>query len=303
MDLAARTEVLGRRTVLFALFSAVLIIASLGVWKDVYVFTRGNATASHLLLVPFVSLWLIYQERQQIFSSIQSAPRLAAVLIAVSAGILLACDVVWKARFTAEGLLTANVAAIVVMWIGGFAFFYGSTACRAARFPLAFLIFTIPIPAQVVALVTEWLKAGSAAVTASLFSVTGTPYLREGFVFTLPSVVIEIADECSGIRSSIGLFLTMLLAGHTFLSRGWAQWLLVLAVLPAAILKNGIRIVTLTLLSIHVDPTFLTGELHHEGGIFFFLLTLALLAPLLVLLRRYEAARPVSPRLHRAMVP
>jgi exosortase/archaeosortase family protein len=69
---------------------------------------------------------------------------------------------------------------------------------------------------------------------------------------------------------------------------------MVLAILPLAVLKNGIRIVTLTLLAIHVDPGFLSGQLHHEGGIVFFLLSLAMLAPLLFILRRYEVARPAG---------
>jgi exosortase/archaeosortase family protein len=58
-----------------------------------------------------------------------------------------------------------------------------------------------------------------------------------------------------------------------------------------AILKNAIRIVSLTLLSVHVDPGFLTGQLHHEGGIVFFALALALTFPILVLLRSLEARR------------
>jgi exosortase len=176
----------------------------------------------------------------------------------------------------------------VVTWIGGFLLAFGGTAFRAALFPLLFLLFTIPIPIPIVQVATLWLKTGSAAATAALFSLTGTPYLREGFVFSLPNVVIEVADECSGIRSSIALLLTALLAGHSLLTRAWARAVIVLAILPVSILKNGIRIAALTLLSIHVDPGFLTGQLHHEGGIVFFLLALGMLAPLVVALRRYE---------------
>jgi len=51
------------------------------------------------------------------------------------------------------------------------------------------------------------------------------------------------------------------------------------------ILKNGIRIVTLTVLAIHVDPAFLHGSLHRQGGVFFFLLGLLLLLPLYLLLQ------------------
>jgi len=76
------------------------------------------------------------------------------------------------------------------------------------------------------------------------------------------------------------LTLTTLLAGHMFLRSPWKKAVLVLAVVPLTILKNGIRIVTLSLLAMHVDPGFLTGQLHHEGGIVFFLLALVLLFPL-----------------------
>jgi exosortase/archaeosortase family protein len=58
-----------------------------------------------------------------------------------------------------------------------------------------------------------------------------------------------------------------------------------------AVLKNAIRIVALTLLSIHVDPGFLTGQLHHEGGFVFFLLALVLMMPILALLRGLEVPR------------
>ena len=106
----------------------------------------------------------------------------------------------------------------------------------------------------------------------------------------LPKFVIEIADECSGIRSSIALLLTSLMVGHMFLRTWWKKALLVAAIFPMAMLKNGIRIVSLSLLASYVDPGFLTGQLHHDGGIVFFLLSLALLAPLFLLLCRSDTA-------------
>jgi exosortase/archaeosortase family protein len=63
-------------------------------------------------------------------------------------------------------------------------------------------------------------------------------------------------------------------------------------ILPIAVIKNAIRIVALSLLAMHVDQSFLTGQLHHEGGFVFFLLALGLLAPLFVLLKRSEGAAP-----------
>jgi exosortase/archaeosortase family protein len=52
------------------------------------------------------------------------------------------------------------------------------------------------------------------------------------------------------------------------------------------VVKNGVRIATLTILAQYVDPGFLYGRLHHEGGVVFFLLGLVLLLPILWLLQR-----------------
>jgi exosortase/archaeosortase family protein len=55
------------------------------------------------------------------------------------------------------------------------------------------------------------------------------------------------------------------------------------------LIKNGIRIASLTLLANYVNPAFLTGNLHHHGGVVFFLIGLALLLPVFWILRSGEA--------------
>jgi exosortase/archaeosortase family protein len=69
---------------------------------------------------------------------------------------------------------------------------------------------------------------------------------------------------------------------------------LVIAGLFVMILKNGVRIVTLTLLASYVDPGFLYGKLHREGGVVFFVLGLLLLAPLVWILQRSEPKVPTQ---------
>ena len=158
-------------------------------------------------------------------------------------------------------------------------------------FPLLFLFLMAPIPDVLLNRVIVWLQQGSAEVSYAVFQLVGVPVFRTGFVFALPGVTIEIARECSGIRSSLALLITSLLAGHLFLRSAWTKAVFTLAAIPLLIVKNGIRIVTLSLLSIYVDPSFLTGNLHHQGGILFFLLALVILLPLLWLLQQHERRR------------
>ena len=121
-----------------------------------------------------------------------------------------------------------------------------------------------------------------------VFKLTGVPIFREGFAFYLPNLSLEVASVCSGIRSSIALFITSILAGHLFLDKTWSKVLLVISIYPITIFKNGLRIVVLGLLSSYVDRRFLSGWLHTSGGIPFFVLALGFLGSVLWGLRKIE---------------
>jgi exosortase len=122
-----------------------------------------------------------------------------------------------------------------------------------------------------------------------ILKLSGTPILREGFVFRLPNLSIEVAPECSGIRSGISILISGLLAGHLFLRSYWKRIVLVLIAVPVLIFKNALRIGTLSYLAVHFDPRILTSELHREGGIPFFVLGLLLLYPVLAVLMKSES--------------
>ena len=269
------------RTAALLTVCAAVALVNWGTASALFHLSRDDATASHLILIPLVTVALIFQERDRIFTRVRTD--WAAGLTVMIAGVAMLAT-----RWSGAASLSSSVAGIVLLWIAGFLLVYGREAGKAALFPLLFLAFTIPIPAVLLDWAVRFLKQGSTEMVDALFALTGTTYHREGFVFTLPTVSIEVADECSGIRSSIALLLTTLLAGHTFLRTGWKKAVLVAAIVPLTILKNGIRIVGLTLLAVHVNPSFLTGQLHHEGGIVFFVMALLMLEPLFYLLRKSE---------------
>ena len=278
------------RTAVYAAFCAGVALASLPVLRALVEHSRNDETASHLILVPFVSVVLIYLRKEAIFSSVGFDAKAALVASLGVGGLLLAT---YRPMFDLRESLSLAVASVVMVLAAGFMAAFGRQAFLAALFPILFFAFMIPIPAPVLALAVDALKRGSTELVTILFRVTGTPFHREGFVFALPNLVIEVADACSGIRSSIALVLTSLLAGYMYLNTARRRTALLLAVIPLVILKNGVRIVALTLLAIHVDREFLVGRLHNDGGIIFFLVSLALLALVLAWLRRSEAARPV----------
>jgi len=251
-------------------------------------YALSNDNASHLLLIPFISAWILFLERDRIFKILGSDLAVGFLFFLAGAAFALVAFSLASA-WTSLNRLSLYIFALVLLWIAGFAFFFGRSALRQARFPLAFLLLAIPIPDYLLDKAIYFLQKGSAEIAAVLFDFSGVPVLREGFVFHLAHVNIEVARECSGIRSSLALLILAILVAYFYLKTFWKQVLLVVAGLFVMILKNGVRIVTLTLLASYVDPGFLYGRLHHEGGVVFFLLGLLMLAPLLWFLQRGEA--------------
>ena len=244
---------------------------------------------SHIFLIPAVSGYLIYSMRAAIFSSCKRSYWPGFVLIGAS--IILYVGVMTQGRGLKQNdYLALMVVSGIILWWGGFLLFYGATPFKKALFPLTFLILMIPIPTAVVEEIVTFLQYASADASYFIFKLTGVPIFRDELIFHLPGVSVEVAEECSGIRSSIALFITIILTAYLFLRSNSRRLILMLAIVPLAIFKNGVRIVTLTLLAVYVDKSFLTNSLiHKKGGIVFFIMVLAILAPLLWLLRRSEA--------------
>ena len=253
-----------------------------------------NETFSQIPLIPLVSAFLIFENRKSVFLNVSSSWMTAVVLIVPGAALLTASHMnLW--RLTQTNPQSLFVFAIVCIWLGAFALFFGESAFRAALFPLLFLLFMVPIPEPFLSKAIYLLQAGSAVFVEAFFAAAGIPYHRQQFIFELPGVAIRIAEECSGIRSTLALLITTVLASYIFLRTFWRRLVLCVAVIPVALFKNGLRIATLSILSVYVNPAFLYGNLHHRGGIVFFVIALIPMALLLKLLQKSEAPSFAAP--------
>jgi exosortase len=245
---------------------------------------------SHIVLIPFISMVLVFLARKRIFASVRY--HLPIGIILLFTGLIVDWSAGWGlSQLGAENSLSVRVLGLVVFWIAGFILCYGIRAFRAGAFPLLFLLLAVPIPTPWLDVPVSAVRAGSTEVCSLIFNLAGVPFLRNGFEFTLPSIQIEVAKECSGIHSTLALFIVGLLAGYVFLPSFWKKALLVLFVIPVVCVTNGLRIAGLTLLSVYVDPRFMHSNLHREGGIGFFLIALLFLFAALGLLRRGQRAK------------
>lgn len=272
------------------IFLIAIIAAAVMVYEPFSSLFRSSMHRDYHSLIPFIpfmSGYLMYLKRNVINSEEAYSIRIGSVVILVGLGLYMADRTFGIHLNQNDHASLIGCSALVLLW-GSFILAYGIRAFQHALFPLLFLIFMIPFPSAIMEKIIVFLQMGSTEFTNVLLLASGTPFLREGVVFHLPGQSIEVAPQCSGIRSGLALFITALLAGHLFLRTWWKQVILVVCVLPITMLKNGIHISTLTLLGIHVDPRILQSSLHREGGIPFFIIALVMMAPILYFLRKSE---------------
>ncbi len=279
---------MNRINTLFFLFFVLAFFMAYSSIKVLYYSSYHREYYSHIVLIPLVSIYLIFQNRNLIFAEKKYSFR-AGIPILLMGALLYFGGQNIGVRLNQNDFTSIIALSAVVFINGAFIYCFGLMAFKAALFPLLFLIFVIPIPSLLMDSFITFLQVGSTEFTNLLFMASGAPFLREGFVFHLPGMSVEVAKQCSGIRSSLALLITTILAGHLFLKTGWKKAILVVVIIPITMFKNGIRILILTLLGAYVDPRWVTeSSLHRDGGIVFFILALLLLAPILYLLRRSE---------------
>jgi exosortase len=262
-----------------------------------------NETYSHIVLIPLVSSGLLATHRKSIFVGVSGTP---VTGFAVCAGGLFLYGTAlvlqehlgrqaFRNQVVPNDYLTLCMAAAVVWVIGSFIAVYGTQAFKKARFALLFLMFSIPLPTFLLVGIVTSLQYASAEASDIIFKLSGVSYHRNGLVFEFSNVAIQVADQCSGFRSSWSLFILSIITGYLFLRTVSRRLILAFAVFPIAVVKNALRIMMITLLANQVDSRFLTSHwVHTSGGIPFFAVALALLIPLVWMLRKSEARKVIE---------
>lgn len=260
-------------------------------WRSIaetFSLSLHNDAYTHILLVLPISAALIYSEWSTAKSNTAESGRAGFYMMGV--GIVLLVLNRWWTGGTPDLKLTVNMLALVILWISAFMICFGTSVARSLLFPLCFLFWIVPMPAFFLISIVRWLQHGSAIATWLLFSVAGVPVVRDGVLVSIPGLSVEVAKECSSIRSSLMLLVTIMVLAHVLLRTSWRKTLLTLSAVPLSVAKNGLRIFTIAMLGTRVDRSFLSGHLHHDGGIVFFLLALFVTGMLLGILRRGERA-------------
>ena len=270
-----------------ALLLAVTLLVGWRPLVDTFALSLRDDQYTYILLILPVSAALIFLEWHSLRTRLALSVRTGAAFLAMA--VLITCSsLVWSASLPSDVQLSIRMFALVLSWIGAFILCFGSRASRQVLFPLCFLFGLVPFPQLVLNQIIALLQQGSAWAAYLLFAVFGVPVTHDGVLLTIPTLTVQVAQECSSIRSSSMLLVTTMVLAQILLRSPWRKALVIGIAVPLSVAKNGLRIFSIAMLGTRVDRGYLTGRFHHQGGIVFFAIALLIIFALLWILRRGE---------------
>jgi exosortase len=286
----ARKLILTRQhQVVFGLLLALSILIGWRPLSQTVLLAIQNDEYTHILLVLPVSVSLIVLERRMSRIKNEWSFRLGSALLGIA--VLSALYAHATLHWTPQDIhLASEMLAVVLSWIGVFALCFGAVASQSNLFPLILLFALVPLPRCILNPIIALLQLGSAWSAHAFLAAFGIPVLQKGVEIAIPGLTIQVAQECSSIRSSSMLLLTAIILAQIFLRAFWRKALVGAFALLLSVVKNGLRIFVIAYLGTRVNPGYLNGRLHRHGGIIYFVAALACVVAAIWICRRGEGA-------------
>jgi exosortase len=232
---------------------------------------------SHGILIPFVSAYLIWNQKEGIQRIIpSSSPWGLRVFLA---GVVLhLISAIFHVYFT-SGF------SMIVMLIGLILHFLGKEILLKVLFPVLFLIFMIPLPMVLVANISFKLKVFAAQLATNILNNhLRIPCLQDGSTIRMQHTQVIVDDVCSGLRSLISLTALGAIFAYWINANLFKKSLVFLSTIPIAVVTNAMRIVLLSSVSEIWGAQYAVGLFHDLSGLVVFALAFVLLFAVVKLL-------------------
>lgn len=281
-----------RSLIILAASAAVLSIVFAIPLQHLWALARSSDLYSHVILIPFVSVYLAWDTNRLVSIQDSKPNRLLAVWpLAIGLASMIAFYLSTANPHDpdqVENYLAYSIFAYACFLIASTFVLFGAKAIRAQIFAILFILLITPFPVAVRESIQIFFQHTSAEAAYWGIKLIGVPIFREGLIFEMPTISMEVAPQCSGLRSSLVLFITSLVASYLFLKSPWKRAVFVSLFIPIGIIRNAIRITVLAWQCYYIDPAMIDGWFHRQGGQPLFAVTLIPLFIVLWLFRRSE---------------
>lgn len=241
---------------------------------------------SHGFLVPVAFFWMVWQKRDELGNALR-VPQTWGLGVVIL-GLLQLIAGTWGAEnFVAHS-------SMLVVLTGMTLFLFGVPVLRLILFPIAWLIFMIPLPSIIFYSVTFPLQLVASRLAGGILDLLRVPNVIEGNVIYLANFTAGVVEACSGIRSLISLLAFAVLAGHFLSMKTWGRWVLAISAIPIALGVNSMRVAITGLLGNYLGSEWAEGFFHTFSGWLLFVGALGAMFGVAQILRRLNAVEPTG---------
>jgi exosortase B len=210
------------------------------------------------------SIWLFWQKRQAL-DALRPSKNAAAGFVS------LAIALVVYALGRSQGVLFVEAGSVLLVSTALLLLYRGWPGVRAMWLSLVLLVFLVPIPTDVIAILTGPMKSAVSAVAESILAAAHYPVARSGVILSIGPYQLLVADACAGLTSmftleAIGL-VYMGLRSHPSAGRNVTLGLLLV---PIAFAANVVRVLILVLVTFYFGDEAGQGFVHSVAGILLF---------------------------------
>jgi exosortase A len=228
------------------------------IWNRSETFTHG-----WLVIPAFV--WFAWERRKRL-AAIELRPFWPGLALIVLGG------VAWLAAYAA-GVGVVQQLAMVGLVAAGIATVLGWRFARELAFPLAFLVFAVPMGEALV----PTLMSFTADFTVAALRLSGVPVYREGLYFVIPSGQWGVVEACSGLRYLIASVTVGCVFAYLTYRSTWRRLAFIGLAIAVPIVANWVRAYLIVMLG-HLSGNRLAVGADHliYGWVFFGLVMLLL---------------------------
>jgi len=213
---------------------------------------------SHGFLVPLLAAYFVWERRTRL-ARITPQPGWWGVGVLLLGLLMLGIGQVGAELFLQRSSLVVVLVGLVLLVVG-------QETLTALSFPIAFLLFMVPLPAIVVNAIAFPLQGFAAQTATVCLLALDIPVLREGNVITLAKTSLEVAEACSGIRSLMSLLALGTVYAYFAERVMWKRWVIVAASVPVAIAANAFRVAGTGVLAHYFGVEAAQGFYHDFSG-------------------------------------
>ncbi len=251
------------------------VLSRRAAWGDILRIATRDEESSHIFLVPFVFVWLVWVRRFRLRNTRPHGKWWG--LLVLGAGAILSF---WGYERSIHFFWHAGS---VLVAVGALLVIVGTDILLSFLPAFGVLIFLVPVPGMVREQIAIPLQTYTAVITQQLFEVLGVAVERSGNLLSINGVDVTIAEACNGVRMAFALTLVSWAFAFGTPLRGYARGLVLAASPITAIGCNVMRIAFV--LWFYGEQFSWAGAVHDISGWLMLGLSFLLLYSILAVLR------------------